>query len=87
MAPVAGSDAHRADLIGRARTRFPGRTAADLRAAIETRTTTWEGEGYAWTEQLGMFRRQTAKNLRAARDEGYLGNPETARMFGRLGEA
>ena len=69
VAPVAGSDAHRADLIGRARTRFPGRTAADLRAAIETRTTSWEGEGYAWSEQLGMFRRQTAKNLRAVREE------------------
>ena len=42
---------------------------ADLRAAIAARTTSWEGEGYAWTEQLGMFRRQTAKNLRAVRDE------------------
>jgi predicted metal-dependent phosphoesterase TrpH len=68
-APIAASDAHRADLIGRARTRFPGSTAADLRAAIEARTTSWEGEGYAWIEQLGMFRRQTAKNLRAIRDE------------------
>ena len=69
VAPVAASDAHRADLIGRAQTRFPGRTAADLRAAIAARATSWEGEGYAWTEQLGMFRRQTAKNLRAAREE------------------
>jgi hypothetical protein len=69
VAAVAGSDAHRADLIGSARTRFPGRTAEDLRAAVLARTTTWEGESYAWSHQLGMFRQQTAKNLRAVRDE------------------
>ena len=68
-AAVASSDAHRAELIGTARTRFPGRTSADLRAAIADRTTTWEGESYAWSHQLGMFRQQTAKNLRAIRDE------------------
>lgn len=69
LAPVAASDAHRADLIGRARTRFPGRTADDLRAAIAGRTTAWEGGGYAWTEQLGMFRRQMTKNVRAVGQE------------------
>lgn len=69
VAAVAASDAHRADLIGSARTRFPGRSADDLRAAILARTTTWEGESYAWSHQLGMFRRQTAKNLRAVKDE------------------
>jgi predicted metal-dependent phosphoesterase TrpH len=87
LAPVAASDAHRADLIGRARTRFPGRTAADLRAAIETRATTWEGEGYGWTEQLGMFRRQTAKNLRAVREEvsGRVRRSGTGRDLGYPG--
>jgi len=86
-AAIASSDAHRADLIGRARTRFPGRTAADLRAAIEERATTWEGEGYAWREQLGMFRRQTAKNLRAVRDEfgGKVRRDGTGRDLGYPG--
>lgn len=86
-AAVGSSDAHRADLIGRARTRFPGRTAADLRSAIEARTTSWEGEGYAWTEQLGMFRRQSAKNLRALRDDlgGRIRRSGTGRDLGYPG--
>ncbi len=45
-----------------------GTTEDDLRAAILARTTTWEGSAYAWPEQVGMFRRQTAKNVRAVRD-------------------
>jgi hypothetical protein len=87
LAPVAASDAHRANLIGRARTRFPGRTAADLRAAIEAGTTSWEGEGYAWSEQLGMFRRQLAKNARAIRDDvgGKLRRDGTGRDLGYPG--
>ena len=68
LAAVASSDAHHADLVGRATTRFPGRTQADLRAALLERTTTWDGRAYAWSEQLGMFRQQTAKNVRAVRD-------------------
>ncbi len=69
LAAVAASDAHRADLIGRARTRFPGRSAEDLRAAILARETDWEGRGYAWAEQMGMFRRQMTKNVRALGEE------------------
>jgi predicted metal-dependent phosphoesterase TrpH len=86
-ASVAASDAHRADLIGSARTRFPGRTAEDLRAAILARTTTWEGESYAWSHQLGMFRRQTAKNLRAVKDEvlGKVRRDGTGRDLGYPG--
>lgn len=86
-AAVAASDAHRADLIGSARTRFPGRTAEDLRAAILARTTTWEGESYAWSHQLGMFRRQTAKNLRAVKDEvlGKVRRDGTGRDLGYPG--
>lgn len=41
-AVVGGSDAHRPDHVGRAVTRFPGSTVADLRAAIEARSTTAE---------------------------------------------
>lgn len=68
LAALASSDAHRAGLVGRATTHFPGSTDEDLRAAIIGRTTTWVGDAYAWPEQLGMFRQQTAKNVRAVRD-------------------
>jgi predicted metal-dependent phosphoesterase TrpH len=68
LAAVASSDAHHADSVGRAITRFPGQTADDLRAAVLARATTWDGSAYAWPEQVGMFRRQTAKNMRAVRD-------------------
>jgi predicted metal-dependent phosphoesterase TrpH len=68
LAAVASSDAHHADSVGRAITRFPGQTPDDLRAAVLARTTTWDGSAYAWPEQVGMFRRQTAKNMRAVRD-------------------
>jgi predicted metal-dependent phosphoesterase TrpH len=86
-AAVAASDAHRADLIGSARTRFAGRTADDLRAAILARTTTWEGESYSWRHQVGMFRQQTAKNLRAVRDEvgGKVRRDGTGRDLGYPG--
>ncbi|MFN8619635.1 MAG: PHP-associated domain-containing protein [Chloroflexota bacterium] len=86
-AAVAASDAHRADLIGSARTRFPGRTPDDLRAAILARTTTWEGESYSWRHQVGMFRQQTAKNLRAVRDEvrGKVRRDHTGRDLGYPG--
>ena len=68
LAPVASSDAHHADAIGRAVTLFPGHSADALRAAILARDTTWQGDPYAWPEQLGMFRQQTAKNIRSVRD-------------------
>ena len=68
LAAVASSDAHHADSIGRATTLFRGSSEDDLRAAILARTTTWQGSAYAWPEQVGMFRRQTAKNIRAVRD-------------------
>jgi len=68
LAAVASSDAHHADLVGRATTRFPGHTGDDLRAAVLARTTSWDGTPYAWPEQLGMFGLQTAKNVRAVRE-------------------
>lgn len=69
VAATASSDAHRASQVGRAVTEFPGTTPDDLRAAISARATTWTGTGYPWTEQLGMFGHQLAKNGRAIRDE------------------
>ncbi len=68
LTQVASSDAHQATSVGRAVTRFRGDDAEALRAAILGDATAWEGTGYAWSEQLGMFRQQTAKNARAVRD-------------------
>lgn len=68
LAAVASSDAHHADSVGRAVTHFPGESEEELRAAILARTTTWDGSAYGWPEQVSMFRRQTAKNVRAVRD-------------------
>ena len=63
--PGAGGrhrDAHRADAIGPARDALPGRAPRTTCARPSWRATTaWEGEAYAWPEQLGMFRRQTAQ--------------------------
>jgi predicted metal-dependent phosphoesterase TrpH len=68
LTQVASSDAHRASSVGRAITRFRGDDAEALRRAIEDDATAWEGTAYAWPEQVGMFRQQTAKNVRAVRD-------------------
>ncbi|MBV9171903.1 MAG: hypothetical protein JOZ81_17660 [Chloroflexi bacterium] len=43
LASLGGSDAHMLGIVGLARTRFPGRTPADLRRAIDSRTTFAEG--------------------------------------------
>lgn len=43
---TGGSDAHILDAIGASRTLFPGRTAADLRHAIEQRRTVARGPGF-----------------------------------------
>jgi predicted metal-dependent phosphoesterase TrpH len=45
LAETGGSDAHSSDLVGTGHTLFPGRTASDLRTAIEQRTT-WSGGRY-----------------------------------------
>ncbi|MFN8520395.1 MAG: PHP-associated domain-containing protein [Chloroflexota bacterium] len=68
LTQVASSDAHKATSVGRAITRFRGDDAQALRRAIVEDSTAWEGTGYAWPEQVGMFRQQTAKNVRAVRD-------------------
>jgi predicted metal-dependent phosphoesterase TrpH len=86
-AAIGSSDAHRAPDLGRAVTRFPGATAADLRRAIEQRQTTWEGTFYPWGTQLGMFRLQLGKNARAVRDEltGWMHRERTGRDLGYPG--
>jgi len=43
LAATGGSDAHMLSVIGTSRTIFPGKTAQDLRVAIESRTTTGYG--------------------------------------------
>ncbi len=68
LTQVASSDAHRASAVGRAVTRFRGDDANALRSAIMDNATAWEGTAYVWLEQVGMFRQQTAKNVRAVRD-------------------
>ncbi len=52
-AEVGSSDAHILDAIGRAYTAFPGRTAADLRVAIERRRTRAHRRRY---RPLGLVR-------------------------------
>ncbi len=68
VAAVASSDAHRAEDVGQAMTTFDGRTAAELRAAIESRTTQWEGTKYSLPGQLSTFRRQLGKYTVGVRD-------------------
>jgi hypothetical protein len=46
LAPTGGSDAHMLSVIGTSRTLFAGSTAADLRSAIETRTTRGLGPSF-----------------------------------------
>lgn len=68
VALLASSDAHRSADVGTAVTMFQGRTAADLRMAIEARETAWEGTKYTWPGQLATFRRQLGKYASGARD-------------------
>jgi predicted metal-dependent phosphoesterase TrpH len=69
LAPLANSDAHRAEDIGSAITTFPGATAADLRAAILAGTTDWEGSAYTWRAQVSTFGQQMAKRGRYVLDD------------------
>ena len=69
LARLGNSDAHTLGAIGSGWTTFPGRDAADLRRAIETRTTDYGGTFHATAGQLGTFGRQLRKRTRDARDE------------------
>jgi hypothetical protein len=84
---VASSDAHRAEDVGTAVTMFRGRTAADLRAAIDARQTSWEGSRYTWPGQVATFRRQLGKYAAGVRDNvrGQVRRDGTGRDLGYPG--
>jgi hypothetical protein len=69
LAHLGNSDAHALEAIGTGWTTFPGRDAADLRLAIETRATEHGGAFHQTAGQLGTFGRQLRKRGRDARDE------------------
>jgi predicted metal-dependent phosphoesterase TrpH len=69
LAHVGNSDAHALDAIATGWTTFPGRDAADLRRAIETRETDHGGTFHETAEQLGTFGQQLRKRGRDARAE------------------
>ena len=87
LARVGNSDSHALEAIGSGWTTFPGRTAADLRLAIETRTTDHGGSFHATAGQLGTFGQQLRKRSRDARDEvrGRLRRDGTGRDHGYPG--
>ncbi len=65
VAETGSSDAHQAGLVGTAWTEFAGSSAADLRAAIEARTTTAGGRRWTLREHLdGAITQQWRSMLR-----------------------
>ena len=66
---VGNSDAHALAAIGTGWTTFEGRTAADLRRAIETGDDPPGGAFHGTTGQLGVFGQQLRKRAVDARDE------------------
>ncbi|MGI8928190.1 MAG: PHP domain-containing protein [Candidatus Limnocylindrales bacterium] len=87
VAALGSSDSHRAEDVGQAFTTFEGSTADDLRRAIETRQTGWEGAKYTWPGQLGTFRRQLGKYASGIRDNvgGKVRRDGTGRDLGYPG--
>ncbi len=99
IAATGGSDAHKAENVGTTHTlvRRRGTLEASLRQALEERDTRWQGEGYSWRGQVGMFSQQTRKNLAAlaaeingkvrrngtGRDLGYPGGRQRPVAFDR----
>ena len=69
LARVGNSDAHALAAVGSGWTTFPGRTAADLRAAIQAGTSDHGGMFHGASGQLGVFGEQLRKRARDARDE------------------
>jgi predicted metal-dependent phosphoesterase TrpH len=69
VAVVGNSDAHEAGSVGLGWTTFPGRTADDLRAAIEAHQTGWHGSFHGTVGQLPTFGRQLRKYGRDLRAE------------------
>jgi hypothetical protein len=69
LAYVGNSDAHALEAIGTGWTAFPGRSAADLRRAIEAGLTEHGGSFHPAAGQLEIFGRQLRKRMRDVRDE------------------
>ena len=69
LARIGNSDAHALDAVGTGWTTLPGRSAADLRAAIEARRTDHEGSFHGTVGQFGVFGQQLRKRAVDARDE------------------
>ena len=69
LAGTGSSDAHALEAIGQGWTTFPGRTADDLRQAIDERRTRWHGDFHPTGSQLSIFGRQLRKRGRDVRDE------------------
>jgi hypothetical protein len=63
LAEVGASDAHMVAMIGLARTRFPGHTAEDLRAALVQRTTYAEGRFATPAEMAAEAIPQLARSM------------------------
>jgi predicted metal-dependent phosphoesterase TrpH len=87
LAHIGNSDAHALEAVGTGWTTFPGRGAADLRRAIEARTTEHGGVFHPTIGQLGTFGEQLRKRGRDARDEvgGRLRRDGTGRDHGYPG--
>lgn len=62
-AETGSSDAHRAALVGTAWTEFPGRTAADLRRAIDERATVADGTPWGVRDHLAGIARQQWRSM------------------------
>ena len=67
LAKLGNSDAHALPAIGTGHSTFPGRSADDLRVAIEARTTHHHGAFHGTASQLGVFGKQLRKYGRDAR--------------------
>ena len=67
LSRIGNSDAHALEAIGSGYTTFPGRTAADLRAAIVDGATHEHGTFHETAAQLGTFQAQLRKYGRDAR--------------------
>lgn len=77
LAKIASSDAHIYWAIGAGRTEFPGKTAQDLRLALETNTTVpipYEGESSA-RAVLSWMRRITMRRFGYASDAASASTP------------
>ena len=69
LARIGNSDAHALDAIGSGWTTYPGRSGADLRAAISARETDHGGDFHGTVGQFGVFSQQLRKRAIDARDE------------------